>query len=108
MRRARLQSTRARFVVAAGELLPFNTAAFEACRMERTLQHVRDPDAVVDEILRVLRPGGRVALLEPDWETLLIAGADDTVSATIWGRTSGATETLESAAISMTCSLPET
>ena len=33
---------------------------------------------------RVLKPGGRIALIEPDWEGLLIEGSDPTLSATIW------------------------
>lgn len=64
--------------------LPFGSETFEACRCERTLQHVDDPDRVVGEIARVLKPGGRVALVEPDWEGLLIAGADPHVSRIIW------------------------
>lgn len=66
--------------------LPFDSETFEACRCERTLQHVDNPDRVVHEIARVLKPGGRVALIEPDWEGLLIAGADPQLSRVIWGR----------------------
>ncbi len=47
--------------------LPFETATFDACRSERTLQPVDNPDPAVAEMARVLRPGSRVALLEPDW-----------------------------------------
>lgn len=39
---------------------------------DRVLQHVDDPDAVVAEVARVLRPGGIVAFAEPDWDTLVI------------------------------------
>lgn len=66
--------------------LPFESETFEACRCERTLQHLDDPDRVVGEIARVLKPGGRVALIEPDWEGLLIAGADPRLSRVIWER----------------------
>ena len=49
------------------------TGRFDAARCERTLQHVADPARVVSEIARILKSGGRVALVEPDWEGLLIA-----------------------------------
>jgi SAM-dependent methyltransferase len=47
--------------------LPFRTASVDGIRIERTLQHVADPAAVLDELARVLRPGGTVAVLEPDY-----------------------------------------
>ena len=33
---------------------------------------------------RVLKPGGRLALIEPDWEGLLLEGSDPDLSAVIW------------------------
>lgn len=39
---------------------------------DRVLQHVNDPDQVLSEVARVLRPGGIAALAEPDWGTLVI------------------------------------
>lgn len=39
---------------------------------DRVLQHVEDPDIVVAEAARVLRPGGIAAFAEPDWDTLVI------------------------------------
>ncbi len=68
------------FQTADAALLPFDNAAFDACRCERTLQHVDDPDAAVAEMARVLRPGGRVALLEPDWGTLIINGGEPEIT----------------------------
>jgi SAM-dependent methyltransferase len=48
-------------------VLPFRDDTFDGCRAERTLQHVSDPGAVLDEIARVTRPGGTVAILDPDY-----------------------------------------
>lgn len=74
----------ASFQVANAEELPLESGSFDGCRAERTLQHVGDPDRVVAEMTRVLKPGGRVALIEPDWEGLLLEGSDPDLSAMIW------------------------
>lgn len=75
------------FELADAAKLPFDTSSFDACRAERVLQHVADPDQTVREIARVLRPGGRVALMEPDWDALLIDGPDPELSGAIWRNT---------------------
>jgi SAM-dependent methyltransferase len=41
---------------------------------ERVLQHLPDPDAAVAEFARVTRPGGRVCLIDTDWESLAFDG----------------------------------
>ena len=56
--------------------LPFATAALGGVRTDRVLQHVADPDRAIDELARVLRPGGRTVLAEPDQSTLVIEGTD--------------------------------
>lgn len=55
-----------RLVQADGAHLPFADASLDGCRIERVLQHVEDPAAVVAEVRRVLRPGGFLAVFEPD------------------------------------------
>jgi ubiquinone/menaquinone biosynthesis C-methylase UbiE len=72
------------FQVGDAHLLPFESESFDGCRMERTLQHLSDPDGAMTEITRVLKGGGRVALVDPDWETLVIEGSDPALSAKIW------------------------
>lgn len=52
--------------------LPFRTAAFAGCRIERVLQHVADPTEVLAEIVRVVRPAGFVAVFEPDHSTFRV------------------------------------
>ena len=72
------------FRVGDAHHLPFEPESFDGCRAERTLQHLTDPDGAMTEIARVLKSGGRLALVEPDWETLVIEGTDPAVSAVIW------------------------
>jgi SAM-dependent methyltransferase len=52
--------------------LPFADAAFTACRVDRTLQHLPDPFRALAEMARVTRPGGRVSAIEPDWGSYLL------------------------------------
>jgi SAM-dependent methyltransferase len=66
----------AEFVRADAHALPFANGEFGAARVERTLQHVTDPAAVIAEMARVVRPGGRVVATEPDWDTLVISSGD--------------------------------
>jgi ubiquinone/menaquinone biosynthesis C-methylase UbiE len=52
--------------------LPFPDASFDAVRIERMLQILDNPGQILDEMVRVLRPGGRLLSIEPDWETFVI------------------------------------
>jgi len=47
-------------VVGDGHKLPFKDEAFDAVILEAVLEHVREPEIVVSEVYRVLRPRGRV------------------------------------------------
>jgi ubiquinone/menaquinone biosynthesis C-methylase UbiE len=57
-----------------GHTLPFEDATFDRARMDRALQHVADPAAVLSELLRVLKPGGLLRIGEPDWDSLTVDG----------------------------------
>lgn len=54
------------FVNGSGDVLPFGDASFDAVRADRMLIHVPDANAVVGQMLRVLKPGGRIVVSEPD------------------------------------------
>jgi SAM-dependent methyltransferase len=47
-------------------------SSVDVLRCERVLQHVPDPEACVAEMLRVLHPGGSVALIDTDWRSLTL------------------------------------
>jgi SAM-dependent methyltransferase len=62
----------ARLACADGAALPFRDAAFAGCRIERVLQHVADPAAVMAEVARVVRGGGFLSVFEPDYGTFRV------------------------------------
>lgn len=47
--------------------LPYPDASFDAAHCERVLIHLTDPTAALREMARVVRPGGRIVAVEPDW-----------------------------------------
>lgn len=51
---------------AAGENLPFPDQTFDAILSHEVLEHVQDDQRAVQEMLRVLRPGGRIILFVPN------------------------------------------
>jgi SAM-dependent methyltransferase len=75
--RARLAGEAAAcFLQADIHRLPLANASLGACKVDRTLQHVAEPAAVLREIFRTLRPGGIVVCSEPDWSTFVIDDPD--------------------------------
>ena len=50
----------------AGEGLPFPDNSFDMILSHEVLEHVRDDRQAVQEMLRVLKPGGRIALFVPN------------------------------------------
>jgi SAM-dependent methyltransferase len=60
---------RAADVVAAADAMPLDDASFDIVVLTQVLEHVRRPAAVIAEIARVLRPGGRLFATVPFvWE----------------------------------------
>lgn len=62
----------ARFEQATADHLPFPDGTFTGVRVDRALQDVDDLGAALQELWRVTMPGGRIVLLEPDWDTFVI------------------------------------
>jgi ubiquinone/menaquinone biosynthesis C-methylase UbiE len=64
------------FQVADARALPFADGAFDAVRAERLLMHVPDAPRAVAEMVRVTRPGGRVAAFDFDWDMFFVDSPD--------------------------------
>jgi ubiquinone/menaquinone biosynthesis C-methylase UbiE len=71
------------FEVADAADLPFDDGSFDACRIDRVLQHIAEPGPVVRELARVLRPGGILVAFDNDWETLAVDSADRVLTRTV-------------------------
>jgi SAM-dependent methyltransferase len=53
-------------VAAAGEAIPFPSATFDFILSHEVLEHVQDDRASVEEMVRSLCPGGRIAIFVPN------------------------------------------
>lgn len=67
-----------RVVISSAEHLPFAHRSFDGVRADRLLQYVPEPEVAVAEMWRVLRPGGMVTLIEPDWQAIALFPASPT------------------------------
>ncbi|MGQ4598656.1 methyltransferase domain-containing protein [Nocardia sp. R6R-6] len=56
--------------------LPFGPDSFDAVLCERVFQHLTAPARAANEIARVLRPGGRVVVMDSDWGTAIMHPGD--------------------------------
>jgi SAM-dependent methyltransferase len=56
-----------RFVVGRGERLPFRDEAFDGVISSNVLEHVEDTWGLIEQLLRVCRPGGLVYLSWTNW-----------------------------------------
>jgi ubiquinone/menaquinone biosynthesis C-methylase UbiE len=51
--------------------LAFPDATFDGCRAERILQHCHTPELVLREMIRVVKPGGVVVVIDVDHDTFV-------------------------------------
>jgi ubiquinone/menaquinone biosynthesis C-methylase UbiE len=77
--RAREARAPVTFVDALAADLPLVDASVDVVWCERVLQHLDDPQAAVHEFARVLKPGGRVLLLDSDHATRIVSDVDPRV-----------------------------
>jgi ubiquinone/menaquinone biosynthesis C-methylase UbiE len=69
------------FVDGLAAALPFDDSSIDLMWCERVLQHLADPQSAIDEIARVLRPGGRAVLLDSDYGTRILSDLDPDLAA---------------------------
>ncbi|RDG33968.1 methyltransferase domain-containing protein [Streptomyces corynorhini] len=74
-----------RFVAGDALALPVADAEADVVWCERVFQHLAEPERAAAEIARVLRPGGRVALLDTDWATSILYPGEPEVVAALTG-----------------------
>ena len=55
-----------------GNAIPFPDSSFDACRADRVFIHLQEPEMALDEMLRVLRPGGRILIADPEYDSLML------------------------------------
>jgi len=60
------------FECGAGESLPYLNATFDSAFAARLLLHVANPDVVVREMTRVVRSGGRVVVMDWDFDSVIV------------------------------------
>ncbi|WP_433286098.1 methyltransferase domain-containing protein [Micromonospora sp. CA-244673] len=70
----------AQCVVADAHQLPFLADTFDGAWADRTLQHLADPHTAIKELIRVVRPGGRIVLADPDYDTQVLDIADQSLA----------------------------
>lgn len=77
MARARCDGQpQARFEVADACTLPFEDGAFDVAVSTQVYEYVPDIPQALAELRRVLRPGGRLAILDADYDSLVIHTED--------------------------------
>jgi len=57
--------------------LPFDEASFDVAVATQVYEYVADMPAALSEVRRVLRPGGRLAVLDTDWDSIVWRSSDD-------------------------------
>ena len=63
-------------LVGDGALLPFRNEVFDGCRADRVFQHLAEPQRTLEEMIRVLKAGGRFVAVDPDYDTQVMEFPD--------------------------------
>lgn len=75
-RRTEERGLTAQFQVGDAHHLDLPDQSFDVCRTERTLMYLEHPEQAIDEMIRVLKPGGDLVIFEFDYDSTVIDTAD--------------------------------
>jgi len=53
----------------ANDVFPYNDESFDVVYHKSVLEHMYNPENLMRETIRVLKPGGKLIILTPDWHT---------------------------------------
>jgi SAM-dependent methyltransferase len=63
-------------VAAEAEALPFSSGLVDGCWSDRTFQHLAHPRRALNELIRVVKPGATLVVVDPDYGTQAMAFPD--------------------------------
>ncbi|MFE4581513.1 methyltransferase domain-containing protein [Streptomyces chartreusis] len=72
-RRAETARVKIRLTQGSVADLPFDSENFDGIRCERTVSHLQSPIAVIKEFVRVLKPAGKLVVIDVDADTAFIS-----------------------------------
>ncbi|OPY44902.1 MAG: hypothetical protein A4E47_01269 [Methanosaeta sp. PtaU1.Bin028] len=64
------------FMLGDAVQMGFREGSFDCARVDRTLQHIPQPERVLAEMVRVIKRKGHIVAYEPDWGTFTIGCCD--------------------------------
>ncbi len=53
----------------ANDVFPYDDESFDVVYHKSVLEHIYDPENLMGETIRILKPGGKLIILTPDWHT---------------------------------------
>lgn len=71
------------FQLADATKLPFGDGSFDAVVSTQVYEYVANVDSALEEARRVLRPGGRLLVVDTDWDSIVWHGADPVLAARV-------------------------
>lgn len=72
--------TNAEFRTADVYTLPFDDATFDRVFSHALIEHLAEPQRAINEMCRVLKPGGYIGVCSPDWGGFVLAPPSDALT----------------------------